>query len=1330
MIFKNKTVVKRMNLYFIFYFICSSIAYSQAQVNFRQLSVKEGLSQNSAISITQDSIGYLWIATQDGLNKYEGREFFNYPFIFVDITKPNYSNLGKVYTDRKGNVWIIPINKIPHKFNVSKNEFVPISTITDASTIFQDSQFNIWVGTYSNGLYLINPSTLETKQVLNSNQVTGTIFEIVQKSENGIILAAGKQLMELNIKTNQSHILQSKTISGKPMTANFSAIVFDKAGNQWQGTYGDGLYFKDDNSDNFHRISDYDSTFILPNNLNILDLHVDKKNRLWIATYGDGLYLIDLVNNETKHFLVEKHNLKSLNYNDILCIYEDYSGVLWFGTDGAGISYYDEYLEKFNVSTNYQTPEDVSIDLVRAITVEKNGTTWIGTSGKGLTRFEPKANNWKSFTHNRNLENSISSNRIVSLLVDNDNDLWIGTQDLGLNILNSNNTFLKYSETTKISLSAKTIWCIFKDYKNNYWLGTRDNGLIKFDKKKGEIKKFIKTEDNKSISSNNIRVIVEDKNNNLWIGTDASGLLKFDPITETFITYVHSEDENSLSKNNIKSLYYDTNDILWIGTNGGGLNAFHTKKQQFYHFSTQDGLANDVIYGIVPDAKGNLWLSSNKGITRFTPSENFEHKPTIINYTNYDGLSTEFNTGAYFKSENGDIYFGSLDGFYSFNPNNIVENSIVPKTAITKFEVFNKSFPLHANTVLKSNENTISFTFSSLQFSSPQKNEFKYKLTNIDENWVENGNKNYVRYTNLPAGEYTFYVKSSNYDGFWNETPKSFSFKILKPWYLSNWAVFVYILLFIITGYLPYIYFKWRWKIQLELKLKKEEASRLKEINDYKNTLYANISHEFRTPLTLINGSIINQIENNKHETETNNDLSNIHRNTSRLIDLVDQMLELTKVDSGVVKVVNEEIDIAYFLQMIIETYTYLASKDNLSFNVAIADNKKISCDTDILEKIINNLLSNAIKYATKGSRINFMSNLNDKTNELELEIENDIEKLPNEDVNKLFERFYRAENNIQGTGIGLSLVKELVHLLKGTVSANYTNNNSKIKFLVNLPITFIETHKLNPKTEKDYININNSSSNNAIKPLILIVDDNQNIRNYIKSLFFNEYTILEAKNGLEGVEKALHNVPDLIISDVSMPIKTGIELCNYLKNDEKTSHIPIVLLTAKVGNENEMAGLLSGADAYITKPFNPLNFQIKIKNIIDYRVNLQNKYFSVKTLNIKDIAFTTTDEMFLQKVQVILDKHLNDSDFTAQKFSKMLSMNRMQLHRKLIALTGQSTTSFISIERLKQAASLLEKNGITVAEVAYATGFNTPSYFIKSFKELYGKTPLDYIKK
>ncbi|WP_372758073.1 response regulator, partial [Mariniflexile sp.] len=748
------------------------------------------------------------------------------------------------------------------------------------------------------------------------------------------------------------------------------------------------------------------------------------------------------------------------------------------------------------------------------------------------------------------------------------------------------------------------------------------------------------------------------------------------------------------------------------------------------HFSTLDGLANDVIYGIIPDEKNNLWLSSNKGISRFTPSRNFEQKPTIINYTNYDGLSTEFNTGAYFKNENNDIYFGSLDGYYQFNPNNIVENAIVPKTAISKFEVFNKPFPLHDNTILKSNENTISFTFSSLQFSSPQKNLFKYKLTGIDNNWVENGNKNYVRYTNLPAGEYTFYVKSSNYDGVWNETPKAFNFKILQPWYLSSLAILGYAFLLLIAAYLTYFYFKWRWKMQLELKIKNEEASRLKEINAYKNKLYTNISHEFRTPLTLINGSVINQIENNKSKFDANKDLSSIHRNTSRLIDLVDQMLELTKVDSGALKVVNEDIDIAYFLQMIIETYTYLARKDNLSFKVTIPENKKISCDTDILEKVINNLLSNAIKYANPGSEISFNSYFECTNNELVIEIENDINKKPSEDINKLFERFYRAENNIQGTGIGLSLVKELVLLLEGTITASYTNNNTKIKFLVNLPIIFIEDEKQQSNIETDNLDISKSGSTTTEKPLVLIVDDNQNIRKYIKSLLLNKHRILEAENGLEGIQKAINNIPDLIISDVSMPVKTGIELCNYLKNDEKTSHIPIVLLTAKVGNENEMIGLLSGADAYITKPFNPINFKIKIKNIIDYRINLQNKYASSKILKIKDIAFTTTDQVFLQKVQEILDKHLNDSDFNAQKFTKMLSMNRMQLHRKLIALTGQSTTSFIRLERLKQATLLLEKEGVTIAEAAYATGFNTPSYFTKCFKEVYGKTPLDYFNK
>ncbi len=1323
------TIISFVFLFFIF----TKKSNAQSQITFRQLSVKEGLSQNSAISIAQDSIGYLWIATQDGLNKYDGREFSYYPYTFIDVTKPNYSNLGKVYTDRQGNLWIIPMNKIPHKYNSFKNRFEPIATITDASIVFQDSKLNLWVGTYSNGLFLINTETFEATHVLKKTEIKGTIFQIAQKNENEIIIAAENQIIELNNQTKKTSIIQAKNSSGQTIHTNFSAIAMENSGGQWIGTYGNGLFFRDKKNQDFHRVSEYISFNKLPNDLNILALHLDKKNRLWIGTYGNGLYLVDIKKDKIEHFEFEKHNLRSLHYNDILSIYEDYSGTIWFGTDGAGISYYDEYLEKFNSFTNFQTPEGVAIDLVRAISVEKNGTTWIGTSGKGLTKYDPNNAYWRTFKVSEN-ENSISSNRVVSLLQDADKDLWIGTQDSGLNILNAKNNFTVYNGDSKIPLNAQTVWCIFRDSENTIWLGTRDNGLIQFDKRRGEIKRYTKTDETNTLPSNNIRVIIEDDEKNFWLGTESSGIVKFDRKNQTFTTHQYKKDKNSIATNNIKTLYFDKNKVLWIGTNGAGLNAFDIKNQKFYNYTSKDGLANDVIYAVIPDDNNNLWLSSNKGITKFTPAQNLNQKPVIVNYANYDGLATEFNTGAYFKTENGVLYFGGLEGFYFFNPNNIIENTVLPKTVITKFEVFNKAYPLEDGLVFKSKQNTISFTFSSLQFSLPKKNLYEFKLTNLDEDWVKSGNMNFVRYTNLPSGKYQFKVKSSNYDGVWNDTPSTLEFEILKPWYLSTWAILAYIYLGLTLIYLTYVYFKWRWKMQLQLKLEKGEKDRLKDLDNHKNKLYTNISHEFKTPLTLLTAPLKKQLQSSTLPEETRSDLQLIDRNASQLLHLFDQLLDLSKLESSSIKLQIREGRIDLLLKSVSASFALLAEQKKLEFHSKIPTIKKVWFDSDVIEKIINNLLSNAIKYTSANGKILFEAFL-DKNEMINLIFINSIDTIIETDLTKIFDRFFQIDSSAEGSGIGLSLVKELVQLSHGTIEASYIDTK-KIKFLILLPtckeaFSSHEFGKPDLKISREIEEVVSTHPNSSISkiPIVLLVEDNFDMRKFIKSLLQNEYKVVEAVNGLEGIEKALKIIPDLIVSDLMMPIKNGIELCKTLKEDEKTSHVPIILLTAKSGDDHEIIGLNTGADDYITKPFNSRKLQVKVKKLIELRQKLRFRYRQDVFLAPKDIAITNTDEKFFKRIEDILAKHLTDPSFNADNFSKLIGMSRMQLHRKLTALTNLSTTAFIRSQRLKLAVKILKNPDVNISEAAYSSGFNSPSYFIKCFREVYGKTPSEYLE-
>jgi ligand-binding sensor domain-containing protein/signal transduction histidine kinase/DNA-binding response OmpR family regulator len=1325
---KRTLNVRRVNKNIACYIVCvfSIIRlFGQSQVSFRQLSVNDGLSQNSVVSVTQDSIGYLWLATQDGLNKFDGNKFEIFKEFFLDITKPNYSHLGQVYTDRDGNIITLPISKKPQIYNKKNNNFTPFSDLEDVSTVFQDSRKNYWFGTYTSGLFRKDATNKQTVSIISSADIK-TVFSVSEDKDGTIWITSKGKIISIDRNTGESKAYFPD--SNIKSTVNYSKLVFDDLGNIWLGTYGNGLWFKKRQSSEFTSINSLNKELgTLPNSLNILSMHLDKKNRLWIGTFGSGLYKINLKTSEIDHYEVKKHNPRTLHYNDILCIFEDYTGTLWFGTDGAGVSFYDEYLEKFNFVNNSQTPEGINIDLVRAIQVDRSNNVWIGTSGKGLSRYTPKTNTWKAYVKGKE---GLSSNRVVSLFIDDvEDDLWIGTQDGGLNILQTDGKIGYYHHNTSIELKTETIWDIFKDDTQNIWLSTRENGLILFDKRKGVLKKF---DISNGLLSNNIRVTIQGEKEMLWIGTEEDGVFLLNTKTEKITNILKDfqiKDENLFKK--IKSLYYDKNGFLWVGTSGDGLVVFDLNNKSYYNYTIDDGLPNNVIYAILPDSENNLWLSSNRGITMIVPPQNFKNKPVIVNYDNYDGLATEFNTGAYFKSKNNDLYFGGLEGFYWFNPAEIQKNNVIPKTVLTDFEIYNKSFPLVPHTVLSSKQNTVSFTFSSLQFSLPEKNNYAYKLENYDKHWIDSRNSNSVRYTNLPSGDYRFLVKSSNYDGVWNENPDDFSFSISKPWYLSNWMFFIYAMLILMLGIFTYYYFKWRWRMTLNLKIEKEESERLKRLDEYKTKLYTNLAHEFRSPLTLISAPIKKQLLNSDLKSDSKNDLLLVERSTNQLLSLVDQLLELSRLESGKLRLKVKQNDLGLYLKVITESFQFLAEQNGLKLSSTIPDVGDVWFDADIVEKIVNNMFSNAVKYTSKGGKISFSLEENNM-NEIRMTFVNDIDGVMEKDISKIFNRFYQINEDSEGSGIGLSLVKELAALSHGTIEASYVDA-SKMKFVINLPISkesFLENEidsALTFLNNESKIETTSSSPETSAKPIALVVDDNQDIRKFIKSLLVNNFKVIEAKTGTEGIEKAFKFIPDMIISDVMMPLKNGFELCGILKHDEKTSHIPIILLTAKTDEKDEIIGLNSGADDYITKPFNPRTLQIKVNNIIENRNKIHLRYQQDNLFRPKEIAVTSADEAFLKKVQNVLDQHLTNPEFNAEVFSKHVAMSRMQLHRKMLAYTGLSTSNFIRSQRLKQATVILKSSQYTVNEVAYMVGFSTPSYFIKCFKELYQQTPSEY---
>lgn len=1263
---------------------------------FKGLAVKHGLSQNSVISMVQDSVGYMWFATQDGLNKYNGLSFKHYNKQFEDITRPTFSKLGKVYIDKQNRLWIITHSGQLEIYRPQTNDFKIIKQPFLVSAIFQDNKRNLFLGSYGNGLFKVDHKTKDTVQVFKGQDAKATVYSISETSL-GVLVAASGSVYKISDSGRYAKIPVETSVK-----TNFSVVENNSAGGVWLGSYGNGLFYKPANAQQFKK---YEHNK-LPHNLNIEDLLIDRKNRLWIATYGNGVYLIDFPTNSVKNFKANKNNPFAIHYNDMLCLYEDASGIIWIGSDGTGASYYDEHLIKFNILTNNQLPRSVNIDMIRSITTNNDSAFWVGTSGKGLTYCNTQTKTYKTYT----TENSpLNSNRIISLDVF-ENELWIGHQGHGLNIKEASGTYRSFPE-----LNDFTIWRILRVSKNSCWLATERHGIVFFDKNKGIVKAFNK--ENSKLTHNNIRALVYGNDHTLWIGNDHGGVFKLDIETNT-ISKIKGLDDK------VKSLLV-LGHTLWVGTYGSGLKKYDIQNQTIKTYTKADGLPNQVVYGILPDADQNLWLSTNNGISRFNiNTESFE------GFSADDGLQgPEFNTGAYFKDANGTLYFGGLEGLNWFKPENLTYNMVKPKTIISKLEVFSEEQPLHEIPKLRYNQNTVTLTFTSLHFSQPERNMYKYRLLNYDENWRSPKGINFAHYTNLPPNTYTFEVISSNYDGVWNDEPATLTFTILKPWYLTVGMQVVYLMVFFLMLLGIYKYLRFRWDVKTRLQLEQAETDRLKKLDEFKTKLYTNISHEFRTPLTLISGPIDHQLSKRSLKPDDKKELELVKQNANRLLNLVNQMLDLSLIDSGQVHLKVSKGNLNVLLAQIVSAFQYKANEKKIQINSSVENLNSVWYDADIIEKIASNLLSNAIKYAPPSTSVVFDAN---KQNDvLVLSVINTTQVVSKKDLGKLFERFYQEGTTNEGVGVGLALVKELVELSKGKVIVNSIDNN-KIQFSVTLPIqktAFKPSEIIDAETDS-ILNINQGDKD--LKDdcsTLLIVEDEDDIRSFIASIFKNTYKIIEASNGKMGTEKALKHIPDLVISDVMMPVEDGINLCNTLKHNELTSHIPIVLLTAKVGEEQKKEGLQTGADAYVTKPFNTETLRLRVEKLIENRQKLQNHFSKGFTVN-PDIPISSTEEVFLKRLKRVLDQNLINPDFTSEAFAKSMGMSRTQLHRKLKAITGLSTSEFIRSQRLKLSVDLLRKSDCTISEIAYQVGFNTPSYFIKCFKEVYLCTPNEYLQK
>ncbi|MGH2642508.1 MAG: ATP-binding protein, partial [Chitinophagaceae bacterium] len=800
---------------------------------------------------------------------------------------------------------------------------------------------------------------------------------------------------------------------------------------------------------------------------------------------------------------------------------------------------------------------------------------------------------------------------------------------------------------------------------------------------------------------------------------------------------------------------------LWIGTAGGGLNKFDIQTKKFTHFTVKNGLPNNTINGILADDNGYLWISTNKGISKFNPANN-----TFHNYDINEGLtSNEFNPGAFYKNGDGEFFFGNIKGFNTFYPDNIYKSSYIPQIVFTGFRLFNNPvLPGSKNSPLKKSisethkitlpykDNLITFQVAALDYSEPDKNQYAYRLEGFDNNWINLGNERLITFSNLNPGHYTLQVKASNSDGIWNEKGIFMAIYILPPWWRTIWAYIIYILFILTAIWLLRKAEITRLKLkndlaleQSRLALEHQEAQKLKEIDHLKSRFFANISHEFRTPLTLIIGPLKDMMQGGLSDKFASI-VPAMYRNSQRLLQLINQLLDLSKLDSGSYQINTTRSDIVSFVKQITSIFLNAVKRKKIQLEVEVEEdlvkelhNEKnyFYFDEDVVEKVLTNLISNAIKFTEEGGRIIVSLGLSEEKNHVALKVKDNGLGIPAEKIPYVFDRFYQVDDSTkrkyEGSGIGLALVRELMTLHGGSISAESSPETGTVficLFPLNKKVIAVEkvaaVEKANKglDLEEDSPIIRSGRIPEDGKSHVLVVEDNGDVRQYICDKLKGDYSLTECKNGREGMNVALNDIPDVVVSDVMMPEMGGFELCRRLKTDKRTSHIPVILLTARAEDADKLQGLETGADAYLIKPFNAQELQIRINKLIEGRNKMRAKFSGKLIVRPDEIAVSSIDKEFITKLKKVVDSQIENPDYKVEQLSKEMNMSVSQLNRKLKAIINQSPAQYITAGRMHRALELLGSNSGTIGEVAWKTGFEDPGYFSKVFKAYFGCLP------
>jgi len=1412
--------MKRHILLYFILFIYTLAAHATVEVHSTFLTTRDGLANNTIRFLYQDSKGFLWISTLNGLNRYDGHSFITYLPQKDKELSLNEQHSGKLSEDKNGFLWIASTANIYSCYDLIHDCFVDYTgcgeyTQTYANRV-ETSDNNCWLWDTQNGCrQIIYKNGIFTSSVYrkeNGRLPSSLINDLVEDEKNNIWICTQEGLAK--VSNNKIEIID--------WTLNFKAATPYRKGCFFLTATGDIYYYENEKGlQPVLTLNEPETTFSLSSHLRLQDdwliftknktymvnlsdrksqnallqipngkftqdnlrnyyifdgtgtvYYLNKESRdiktfqltspekivqasgeqykvvqderglIWISVFGNGLFIYDTTKDEMTHYTYQEEGRNRISSNFLTPVLIDRSGNIWLGSEYSGIT----HLSVLNDGASIIHPEDKSLtdysNAIRMLDQLPNGDIWVGTR-KGSTYVYDE-----SLQHQTGHKMPYSN--IYAAAEDNRGKLWLGSRGNGLYI---DGVWYKHDSNDRTSLSYNHIFDIYRDDKDRMWIGTFGGGLDLAiqEKEKTTFRHFLTG----IYRQQEIRTINQDNHGRIWAGTD-NGLCVFypDSIIHNSTDYcTYNYDNGKLPGFEVKCIFRDSKDRMWIGMLGRGFSLCTSAENHhdlsFKHYDTSNGLVNNMVESIIEDKNGKFWIATEYGISRFdADTETFENF-----FFSASMQGNAHNENCVLLMDNGSLLFGTNHGLVLIDPEKVISNTTFPNVAFTDLKL--NGLSVHANDPnsplrtalsytdairLKYNQNSFVIEFSTFDYAINNEAKYIYKLDNFDKEWSTPSSLNFAAYKNLQPGTYQLHVKACNTAGTWSDQMATLQITVTPPFWKTGWAYLIYTLIIAISLYIIFRLIRnfntLRNRIQVE-----------KQLTDYKLMFFTNISHEFRTPLTLIKGALDKMEDQHKASKEAAYPMQLMHKSTDRMLRLVNQLLEFRKMQNNKLTLKLEEADAIAFLREISQTFEDSAKDKEIDFwfNTSVSS-YPMFIDKGKLDKIAYNLLSNAFKYTPNKGKVVFSVQVDEENKQLVLSVSDTGIGIPKDKQKELFSRFMQSSFSNESVGIGLHLTHELVNVLKGHISFNENKGGGSI-FTVSLPLesavyeekdflipsSLMANESLVEKQEAAGTYTYDTSTTSHHVPInkkkILIIEDDNDVRNFLQTELGNYFEVVSESDGTSGLERARTYDADLIICDVLMPGMNGFEVTRKLKTNFETSHIPIILLTAMSAPENQLEGVESGADAYITKPFSLKLLLARTFQLIEQREKLRNKFSNDPTVMNSVLCSTSIDKKFADRLHAIMEKQLANADFTIEDFAATLNLGRTVFFRKVKGVTGYTPNEYMRIVRMKKAIELLQEGTHNISEVTYMVGMNDPLYFSKCFKAQFGASPSAYLR-